>query len=264
MRYWNGNFISATEREPSSLSTSGIFDLRAHSIYANTSKWQVPGELVTDGLTFHLDAGDSSSYSGSGTTWSDLTSNNIDFTLTNGPVYNSGFGGYFTFDGSNDYAITSSAFNNFDENPFTIEIWHRSHTVANFEGILSNDSGAQNGTFQVDHYDGKLRLTATDSGAIEVIGSSATNLRNTWKQIVFVREGILADQFKVYLNGVLDVTGTQQADLHLNDNLQIGRNRGKNLYFDGDISIIRVYRNKALTATQVVSHFSLNRGRYSI
>ena len=50
----------------------------------------------------HLDAGDSSSYSGSGTTWSDLTSNNNDFTLSSGATYDSGNSGSIDFDGGDN------------------------------------------------------------------------------------------------------------------------------------------------------------------
>ena len=223
--------------------------------------------VVTSGLTVHLDAGNSSSYSGSGTTWSDLTSNNVDFTLTNSPTYNSGFSGYFAFDGVNDYAITSSAFTNFGTDSFTIEIWHRTHTTTDFEGLFSQQIGtAADGTFQVDHKDEKLRFLSNDNGGtgIEVLGSSSTNSLNTWKQAVFVREGTGTNQFKIYLNGSLDTTGTIDADLDVDDELQVGRNRGNNLYFDGDVSIIRVYRNKALTASEVTQNFDANKGRYSL
>jgi hypothetical protein len=221
--------------------------------------------VVTTGLSLHLDAGDSDSYSGSGTSWLDLTSNNIDFTLINGPAYNSGFSGYFTFDGSNDYADSTATFNHPGTNPFTVEIWHRTHTVANFEGILSTDSGsASNGTFQVDHLNGNWRFLTTGGSNDQLSGSSATSSLNTWKQIVFVREGTGTNQSKVYLNGALDATGTVDTDLNVNDNLQLGRNRGEDLYFDGDISIIRVYRNKALTASEVTQNFNANKGRYSL
>ena len=220
--------------------------------------------VVTTNLSLHLDAGNSNSYSGSGTDWLDLTSNNVDFTLTNGPVYNSGFSGYFTFDGSNDYADTTSTITNFGTNPFTVEIWHRTHTVADFESLLSsNVGGAFNGTYQIDHIDGKLRFTASGTGNNKAV-SNATSSLNTWKQIVFVREGTSANQFKIYLNGVLDTTTILDTDLHVDQSPSIGRNRGGNAFFDGDISIIRMYNNKALSSSEVTQNFNANKGRYSL
>ena len=47
-------------------------------------------------LQLHLDAGNPSSYSGSGTAWNDLTFNNFDYTMVN-PIWSATEGGYFSF-----------------------------------------------------------------------------------------------------------------------------------------------------------------------
>ena len=60
--------------------------------------------IVSDKLMLHLDAANPKSYPGSGTTWKDLSDRGHDMTLVNGPTFNSGFGGYLKFDGSNDSA----------------------------------------------------------------------------------------------------------------------------------------------------------------
>jgi hypothetical protein len=57
-------------------------------------------EIVQNNLILFLDAADSNSYPGTGTTWFDLSGNGFHGTLTNGPVHN---GTYFDFDGDNDY-----------------------------------------------------------------------------------------------------------------------------------------------------------------
>jgi hypothetical protein len=59
--------------------------------------------LITTGLMLYLDAGNALSYPGSGTTWTDLSGNGRDGTLTNGPTYSATNGGSIVFDGSNDY-----------------------------------------------------------------------------------------------------------------------------------------------------------------
>ena len=60
------------------------------------------GAIVSSGLVLHLDAGNASSYSGSGTTWTDLSGTNNHGTLENGPTYSSSNGGSIVFDGVND------------------------------------------------------------------------------------------------------------------------------------------------------------------
>jgi len=59
--------------------------------------------IITTNLVQHLDAGDSNSYSGTGTTWFDLTSNNVDGIFRGSPTYSSTEGGgSFYFDGVDD------------------------------------------------------------------------------------------------------------------------------------------------------------------
>ncbi len=55
----------------------------------------------------HLDAGDTNSYSGTGTTWSDLTANNNDFTLSS-CSFDNGNSGSIDFDGTNSTADNGS------------------------------------------------------------------------------------------------------------------------------------------------------------
>jgi hypothetical protein len=77
--------------------------------------------VVTDGLVLALDAADTNSYPGSGTTWNDLSGNGNTGTLTNGPTYSSDNGGSIVFDGTNDYVPLVN--NLGDPQQFTIEFW---------------------------------------------------------------------------------------------------------------------------------------------
>jgi hypothetical protein len=66
--------------------------------------------FVTDGLIFHLDASNPTSYSGSGSTvWSDLSSSYAHGKLYSGPTFTSENGGGIVFDGTDDYFTTDTA-----------------------------------------------------------------------------------------------------------------------------------------------------------
>ena len=67
--------------------------------------------LVSDGLILYLDAARTSSYPGTGTTWTDLTGNGNNGTLVNGVGYSADNGGALVFDGSNDYVTLGSTLN---------------------------------------------------------------------------------------------------------------------------------------------------------
>lgn len=66
--------------------------------------------IVTQGLIIHLDAGDSTSYPGSGSTWFDLSTSGKNATLQNSPTYDANDGGgCFDFDAANDYISLSTS-----------------------------------------------------------------------------------------------------------------------------------------------------------
>ncbi len=64
---------------------------------------------VTDSLTFYVDASDASSYPGTGTTWTDLTTNGNNLTIVGGPSFSgTGDAKYFDLNGGNNYFQVSS------------------------------------------------------------------------------------------------------------------------------------------------------------
>ena len=70
---------------------------------------EAPASIVRDGLVVHLDAADSNSYSGSGSSWNDISGNGNNFTLFGSPSYDSNTnGGVINFDKIDDYAESIS------------------------------------------------------------------------------------------------------------------------------------------------------------
>jgi hypothetical protein len=92
-------------------------------------------KIVTDGLVLCLDAGNVKSYPGSGTTWNDISRNNNNGTLTNGPTFATTYGGNFTVDGTDDTVTTeipitfTPALSN-----FTYEAWT---SISSFPSVVS-------------------------------------------------------------------------------------------------------------------------------
>jgi hypothetical protein len=83
----------------------------------------IPPPIIRNGLVLELDAGNNLSYPGSGTTWSDLSGNGYNSTLTNGPTFNSANGGGIVFDGTNDYAIGNNNLNSQITTAITISVF---------------------------------------------------------------------------------------------------------------------------------------------
>ena len=140
--------------------------------------------IVTDGLVFYVDAGNSKSYPGSGTTWTDLVGSN-DGTLTNGPTYDSGNGGSVVFDGGNDYAsigYTQPAQSSTTSFTWSIWIYLPAGGHNNNDVIFGNRYGPQNLQF--------IKITPTSweyySGGGENISYNVPD--NQWLNLCVVKD----------------------------------------------------------------------------
>jgi hypothetical protein len=215
--------------------------------------------IVQSGLVLNLDAGASTSYPGSGTTWTDLSGNGNNGTLTNGPTFSSANGGSIVFDGTNDIVNTSYV----SSNAFTWSVWFKTDVVSSsFRNIISirspnyillllNSSTPNLGFWTSD--------TLTSGSSL----STPTISTNTWYNVVFVREGnSITGGYKAYLNGVLygnANTGTWSTT----DTLSFGGRVGDTQFLDGNIAQVSIY-NRALTASEISQNFNILRGRFGI
>lgn len=115
--------------------------------------------IVTNGLVLALDAANTKSYPGSGTTWRDISSNRYDFTLINGPTYNPAYNGGIEQDGVDDYIdrpyTSDLAFNG--NTSFTIQLVARTktlrHNLGTYPAIMSNGDGDSGGGWDMILYD---------------------------------------------------------------------------------------------------------------
>ena len=217
------------------------------------------GEIVTDNLVLHLDAGNSNSYSGSGTTWTDLTGNGNNGTLVNGVSYNSSDGGYFDFDGSNDRvdfstyvqpAYTSSS-------SFTWFIWIYPFETNNNDVIMGNRavSGSNVWTkLTPKRFEWKYPDHMNEDGT----GTNVTT--NQWQNICITKNG---SSFTYYKNGSSAETMTSTHSKNYTNPFYLG---GDPTYGENPqcrISIVAVY-DAALTASEVQQNFDATKGRYGL
>ena len=212
--------------------------------------------VVEDGIVLALDAGNTKSYPGSGTAWTDLSGNGNNGTLTNGPVYNSG--GYFIFDADSDHAVLDSSFQVSTSGTYSFEAWiYKTATGTNNSAMLI--SGGYGGD--------------KDGLSIQTEDFSSTNIKITSSN---------GDVNAVYYNGIsqtLNGTGTgTDASFNLNEWIHvavtginvnstdgaahhIGQNNNNTNQFIGRISNLKVY-DRELSAAEVQQNFNAIKGRY--
>tara|TARA_B100001250_G_scaffold371921_1_gene357028 strand:- start:61 stop:789 length:729 start_codon:yes stop_codon:yes gene_type:complete len=235
-------------------------------------------DIVEDNLVFCLDAGNTKSYDdsesgfpGGGGTWNDISGKGHTATI-NGATFNSGNGGCFIFDGTNDYAkIDDSSDFLMGTGSFTEEAWHKrdGNTTweAPFARYISTSWGGlwinNSGNFYPYHYTEPGGFISFPTG--DAVGTDwvhhVTTTTNTGSAVTI----------KVYKNSVLQdtqsttVSGWQPKGTSVGDSdIYIGGMFGTTYWYDGKIAICRLYKGKALSAAEVKQNFNANRGRFNL
>jgi len=255
-------------------------------------------KIVTDGLVLALDANNSKSYSGSGTTWSDLSGNGNNATL-NGPTYlfNTVNNYYiFDFDGTDDVAILGDILDEVTcgaDKKFTISVWANYDTLLENGNNLVNKNGDSNFSENQRQYSFIVRNPSNAYGSqqlefftyFNLSGGSYAGYRTVgatietgkWYNFVISYDGSIdnAGRYSLFINGVSYSTTTtyiagslgeiQNGTARLSIGGQVGENVNNSPIFeiDGKISTVSIY-NKALTASEVQQNFNALRGRFGI
>jgi hypothetical protein len=235
-------------------------------------------DIVTSGLVLNLDAGNPTSYPGSGTTWTDLSGNGNTGTLTNGPTYSSSNGGSLSFDGVDDYInIGSQSLVGSGTSPFSVELW--------FYNTKNWTSGQYTMFFRVKQDTEFFTVLYNSSGTLNIWGVfrgstqwgipvTQSDYVNRWICMSIVYNGenkSSASSYLTYVNGVVLPFGTNNfggaggggsncniigADGDSGCNVSVG-------FHGGNISSYKVY-NRALTAAEISQNFNALRNRFDI
>ena len=213
--------------------------------------------IVTSGLKLHLDAGNVSSYPGTGTVWTDISGNGNNGTLTNGPTYSSTNGGVITFDGVNDYVNlgTKSALTP-GTSDFTISFW-----------INPNNWGTYYSPIFVTLVNGGLWIGKNGANFVlrtsyiaDDIQHSVLPTVNQWTMVTVNRVGNIA---KIYYNTSVVASAT------VTRNYVIGNSYIANdVPSNGNFSNIKLstfnYYNRVLSVGEVTQNFNAIKSRYGL
>jgi hypothetical protein len=218
------------------------------------------GKIVTSGLVLALDAADRNSYSGSGTTWNDMSGNNNNGTLINGPTFSSANGGSIIFDGIDDYInCGNNTILNLNDN-YTISIWLKTSTLINQAIIQRYLNGGAYPGYSID-------INRTTTGTIDIYtggnwyinnGSNINN--NTWNHIVFTINLTTATFYKNTNSTSFSVVASTT---NPNDTLFIGCLEGNTGFFSGNIAQTLIY-NRALSAQEVLQNYNAQKSRFNL
>ena len=229
--------------------------------------------VVRDGLVLHLDAANVKSYPGSGTTWYDLSGNNINGSLINAVQFQNTYSGEMSFDGTDDYVAATYNSNNFINSNYTWEAWVIG-VQANSGTYNMPDIGYGSGSWpRMGFKLGKVGQNMiwqsfSSAGAASnfsmTIGPSSTV---KWSYIAFTAD-YTNTVCKTYYDGEVSNTVAGYPDVVGNTSaMGIGRAGSTsatwNEEFHGSISIFSI-RNRVLTDTEIKQNFEALRSRYNV
>jgi hypothetical protein len=194
--------------------------------------------IVLDGLVLYLDAGITLSYSGNGTTWTDVNGlgpkNNG--TLTNGPTYS---GGTIILDVNADSTSspTKVITSKWSSDPKTMYLGFFP------SGFLSHYRTTENNT----HYSASYSITSSD-------------FVNKWNQVVGITSG---STIQIWNNGVLKNSASWPGVSSVPNSPLIISGIGSEQYLLGKVSSTKVY-NRALSAEEVLQNYNAQKSRFGL
>ena len=219
--------------------------------------------IVTDNLTFHIDAVDKKSYPGSGTTWYDLSAGDPaaggkhNVTLVHAPTLTTDGGGSFDFDGSNDYGTTT----------YGIPGTDRSMCVWVKYDILNNVADEGHQLMGVQQTGGKYTYIGIDNGNgypyyyLGQDGGAVTTsvlAINTWYHQAMTLTG---SAISVYLNGSQIDTNTTSTNATATEMFYVGAVDGPHHKVNGKVSTVSLY-NRGLTAAEIKQNYMVMKRRF--
>jgi hypothetical protein len=218
--------------------------------------------IVTDGLVMYLDAANSKSYPGAGINWTDISRNNNNGILTNGPTFSSANLGSIVFDGVDDYVSTSintSTLNLTTSNGATIMCWLNITLLSRWTGIINFTSNIGNDAdFGWDLDPSNIVRVWKNGSALSVVDLSPYN--NKWALYTLTST---TSNLNFYIN---NNTPTSAA-LSGNINTTAGRNLVIMDHWDnpvsGRLSSVVIY-NRALTASEILQNYNATKTRYGL
>ena len=226
--------------------------------------------IVQSGLVLNLDASRTSSYTGTGTTWTDISGNSNNGTLVNGPVFGTASGGVITFDGINDYVDLGnpSTIQFTSTSAFSIGVWikHTSTTPCNILSKQLNSVPYNGWGLGVNSGGNKLQFFTYDAGG-KIVDFPDIYNNNTWNYISVSRLSDNVSDYKLYVNGVsvpsTIITNLNNSNLASSTNLQISGRGGANNIWGGSLSIVQIY-NRGLSASEVLQNFNATKSRFGL
>ena len=216
---------------------------------------------IEDGLVFVVDAANNKSYPGSGTTWKDLSGNDNDGTLVNGPTFDGANGGSLVFDGTDDY-VEFPYSGDLTTESFTFMFFAKSDvTGGNRRTFMGLSNG---GDFAYKTYN--MQIWSGEKQFLSFVGNNSSYssynfyINGDFRDWNFYCTVMTPTTIKTWVNDEL----MYDSNVNLRgsfDRFWIAQRGGQ--YFQGKIPNFTIY-NKALSDSEVLQNYNALKDRFGL
>jgi len=222
--------------------------------------------IVTDGLVFYVDAGNSKSYSGSGTSFNNLADSSNNFTISGSPTLNT-LPDRFTFSSNQATQYLEKSSYSFPADDYSISIWVK-FTTTSFNGATVSYaySDDQNNESLMYFSSGELKFYGPSTNE-----STNWDIPNTTSWFNLVRTRIKSSGAeKLYVNGSEEFSTTRDANVSTEtpgtlifgqEQDTLGGGFDSSQCFYGDFALMKLY-NKSLSSTEVLQNYNALKNRF--
>ena len=233
-------------------------------------------KITTDGLVFYVDAANPKSYVSGSTTWSDLSKNNNNGTLTNGPTFDSNNKGSILYDGSDDY-VQVDGFELLDNvNEFSINMWVKYGGIPTTAlSLLSKTKTGFATAFDLLYTNDTTSLIFRKNTSTSWSNSSVSLSTTQFTNICLVQnpnELTNLEKIKAYINGQLIANESAGGSIAIPATpglpffigaLKQGNDPVPRNEWSGNIANTSIY-NRALSATEVLQNYNATKTRFGL
>jgi hypothetical protein len=224
--------------------------------------------LVLSGLTLCLDAGNTKSYPGSGTTWTDLSGKGKNFTWVSAPTFTSnGSLSYFSTLGNRCTGPASNSFGIDNTSGYTLFLVSKQNALAQSTAFKFYNAGGRGIFAHCTWSDDIVYFDQGAGGVGDTRTSVASGGSQTWNIWTF-RRFTNSSTRSISKNGSTLTTNTATAaDINLTSTgADLGGSDeygGNSSAWNAQLNSFIVY-NRGLSDNEITQNFNALRGRYSI
>jgi hypothetical protein len=235
------------------------------------------GNIVRNGLVLHLDAGKRDSYNRIGTTWTDLSKNGNNGTLTNGPTFNSNNGGNINFDGSDDFVTCGTNSSTMLTTTGTLSVWAKINDYTNIQywGLAGRgaSSGFDTNGYTIWFYSGYPLGTV---GTMYADISNRSPIERTHSGLAFGTSTTLGTSIhnytmawdltglSIYLDGVFINSTSYVYGAGDTTTIPFYIGRGPSSRYSNATVYNTLLYNRRLSTTEVLQNHNALKGRYNL